>query len=378
MRGGVGLRKACPLGDLHTLTVALAFVLAALALAAAGCFTAPEACHDCRSDGVDSGGVDRAPPVDHVAGSDTGAAGALGSGGATGAGGRIGTGGAMGVGGTPGAGGTPGTGGRPGVGGAPGVGGTPGVGGMGTGGAPGVGGTPGTGGAIVDVDLVAWYRFDETTGTSATDSSGHARTATLGTMGTGTATFSTTRQVGTGSLNLASSSSTVGGFATVPASLDTMGATTAVTIACWVNVRTGRTWQRAFDFGSSSTTTYMFLTTQQAAVTPNSPRFAITTGGNTTEQVIDMTTRAALSTGVWHHLAVVLGAGATYTGTLYIDKVAVGTNPAMSLRPSDLGNSLNNWIGRSQFAVDVLFDGQIDDFRIYKRALTAAEIAALP
>jgi hypothetical protein len=346
----------------------------ALALAGAGCFASPEACQDCRSDGVDAGGgVDHASPADHVVGIDTGAAGALGSGGA---GGRIGTGGTVGTGGTPGLGGAVGTGGTPGVGGM-GVGGTPGVGGMGTGGAPGVGGTPGTGGAIVDIDLVAWYRFDETSGTSATDSSGHARTATLATMGTGTATFSTTHQVGTGSLNLASSSNTAGGFATVPASLNTMGATTAVTFACWVNVRTGRMWQRVFDFGSS-TTTYMFLTTQQAVLTPSSPRFAITTGGNGAEQVIDMTTRANLSTGAWHHLAVVLGAGAPYTGTLYIDKVAVGSNPAMTLRPSDLGNSLNNWIGRSQFAPDFLFDGQIDDLRIYKRALTAAEIAALP
>jgi hypothetical protein len=197
-------------------------------------------------------------------------------------------------------------------------------------------------------------------------------------MGTGTAAFSTTRQVGTGSLNLASASNTVGGFATVSASLNTMGATTAVTIACWVNVRTNRIWQRVFDFGSSSTTTYMFLTTQQAMLAPNSPRFAITTAGNTAEQVIEMTTRATLTTGVWHHLAVVLGAGATYTGILYLDKVAVGSNAAMNLRPSDLGNSVNNWIGRSQFAADSLFDGQIDDFRIYKRALTAAEIAALP
>ena len=91
-----------------------------------------------------------------------------------------------------------------------------------------------------------------------------------------------------------------------------------------------------------------------------------------------MTTPAALSTGAWHHLAVVLGAGATYTGTLYIDKVAVGTNAAMTLRPSNLGNTANNFIGRSAFAADPYFDGYIDDFRIYKRALTAAEITALP
>ena len=50
----------------------------------------------------------------------------------------------------------------------------------------------------------------------------------------------------------------------------------------------------------------------------------------------------------------------------------------MTLRPSNLASTTNNWIGRSQFAVDPLFDGLIDDFRIYSRALTATEIAALP
>jgi hypothetical protein len=43
----------------------------------------------------------------------------------------------------------------------------------------------------------------------------------------------------------------------------------------------------------------------------------------------------------------------------------------------------HNWIGRSPGAALSVtsgggFDGMIDDFRIYKRVLSAAEIAALP
>jgi hypothetical protein len=141
-------------------------------------------------------------------------------------------------------------------------------------------------------------------------------------------------------------------------------------------VRTGRLWQRVFDFGNSNTTGYMFLSTQSDS-NPNSPRFAITTTTNTAEQQIIRTTPTVLSTGTWHHLAIVLGTGSTYTGTLYIDKVAVGSNNAMTLRPSNLGNTANNWIGRSQWP-DPYFDGYVDDFRIYRRALTATEISALP
>ena len=255
-----------------------------------------------------------------------------------------------------------------------------GVGGAGVGGAGmGGAGVGGVGGAMIDSALVAWYQMDDGSGTTAVDASGHGRNATLTPVGGGTAAFSTTHQVGTGAMNLASSSPTVGGFAVVPASLQTMGATTAITIACWVNVRTNRAWERIFDFGNSQTAGYMFLTTAQGMTTPNSPRFAISETGNTGEQVINMTTPAVLSAGAWHHLAVVLGAGNPYTGTLYIDKVVAGTNTAMTFRPSNLGNTTNNWIGRSQFnAADALFDGLIDDFRIYSRALSAAEIAALP
>ena len=42
-----------------------------------------------------------------------------------------------------------------------------------------------------------------------------------------------------------------------------------------------------------------------------------------------------------------------------------------------IGNTPNNWIGRSAFVADPYFAGLIDDFRIYNRALSAAEISTL-
>jgi len=353
------------------------FVALTLAVAGAGCFSAPETCSDCNfgAGGSGAGGLRGGGGTLGGGGSMLGAGGS--TTGAGGSGGGVSTGG-TGMGGSN----TGGTGaGGAGVGGK-GMGGS-GMGGSGMGGASmggsgmGGAGVGGAGGAI-DVALVAWYKFDDGSGTTAVDSSGHARNATLSAVGGGTAAFSTTHQVGTGSLNLTSGGQGVGGLVTVPASFQTMGATTAITIACWVNVRTNRAWERVFDFGNSSTAGYMFLTAQQAQNTPNSVRFAISQTGNTAEQAINMTTPAVLSAGVWHHIAVTLGTGATYTGTLYIDKAVAGSNTAMTLRPSNLGNTPNNWIGQSQFAVDPLFDGFIDDFRIYSRALSAAEIAALP
>ena len=246
---------------------------------------------------------------------------------------------------------------------------------LGRGGSGGAGG--GTGGAPAG-DIVLWYRFDDASGTVAVDSAtaaGAPHDGTLMTAGTGTATFSTVHQVGTGALALNGSSSTNSAYVSVPASLDALGATTAITIACWINVTTDRAWGRLFDFNNTSTTGYMFLTTYQNQKTPNSVRFAISAAGNSGEEQISSTGR--LTTAAWHHVAVVLDAGAPYTGTLYVDGVAAGTNAAMTLRPSSLGNTTNNWIGRSAYTADPYFAGLIDDFRVYNRALSAAELTAL-
>lgn len=106
-----------------------------------------------------------------------------------------------------------------------GTGGFSGTGGMGTGGRVGSGGADNSvGGNAVDPDLVLWYRFDESTGTSATDSSGHGQTGTLASMGTGTVTFSPTHAVGTGSINMTGQGTSGGGYVVVPQSLQSMGA----------------------------------------------------------------------------------------------------------------------------------------------------------
>jgi len=49
----------------------------------------------------------------------------------------------------------------------------------------------------------------------------------------------------------------------------------------------------------------------------------------------------------------------------------------MTLRPSTIGNTTNNWIGRSAWSPDPYFGGLLDDFRVYNRALSASEITTL-
>jgi hypothetical protein len=49
----------------------------------------------------------------------------------------------------------------------------------------------------------------------------------------------------------------------------------------------------------------------------------------------------------------------------------------MTLHAADLGATTNNFLGKSQFSVDPFFAGSIDDFRVYRRALSREQITAL-
>ena len=65
------------------------------------------------------------------------------------------------------------------------------------------------------------------------------------------------------------------------------------------------------------------------------------------------------------------------TGTLYEDGVQVGQNTAVTVLPSAIGNgtTTNNVLGESNYAADNTLKGKVKNFRIYNRALTAAEVA---
>ena len=130
-----------------------------------------------------------------------------------------------------------------------------------------------------------------------------------------------------------------------------------------------RAWQRIFDFGTG-TTTYMFLSPNSGGT--GAVRFAITTTGGGGESIVSA---PATLVGAWHHLAVVIN-GTSRTIQLYVDGVTVAEGPTQQL-PADLGATTQNWIGRSQYEGDAYFMGMLDEFRIYDRALSVAEVRYL-
>jgi hypothetical protein len=198
--------------------------------------------------------------------------------------------------------------------------------------------------------------FDETSGTTASDRSGNGWNGTLVNSPTWVA----------GHSGNAVDLNGTNQYVSLPSGV--VSGNDAITIAAWVNLDAVSTWARIFDFGSG-TNTYMFLTPKNGA--NSRVRFAIKNNGSS-EQIIDGT--AALPTGGWHHVAVTLNGS---TGILYVDGVQVGSNTAMTIKPSDLGATSQNWIGRSQYTTDPYLNGRVDNFRIYSRALSAADIASL-
>jgi hypothetical protein len=140
------------------------------------------------------------------------------------------------------------------------------------------------------------------------------------------------------------------------------------TISAWVNPQATPTWSRIFDFGSG-TGTYMFLATSAGTT----PRFAITVDGNAAGAEQTINAPSPLPLGQWSHIAVTLSGT---TARMYVNGVQVAQNAAMSLTPSSMGNTTQNFIGKSQYD-DPLLQAAVDDFQIYDRALSDAEIGAL-
>ena len=181
--------------------------------------------------------------------------------------------------------------------------------------------------------LVAWYPCESAVGTSGmslSDSTGHGNDGTLLAAADGGPGYSFAAGKVSNALDLAYANK---GYVALPAGL--LADACEATIATWVYINSNANpWTRIWDFGQD-TNAYMFLT----PITNYDQRakFAITVSGTTGEQSIEAP--SAVPTLKWTHVALVLGPSG---GTLYFDGAPVGTNSTMTLRPADLGRTVNN------------------------------------
>ena len=137
------------------------------------------------------------------------------------------------------------------------------------------------------------------------------------------------------------------------------------TITCWVNFNniTGRSWERIFDFGNGQSNDNILIAHFSTSTTI---RFDIYNGSSRTE-VLEVSNYFNNNTWVFISVTTVSG-----SNKLYKNGSLVSSNS--TTYPSPNVTRTSNFIGKSNWQSDLLLDGQISDFRMYSRILSAEEI----
>lgn len=203
--------------------------------------------------------------------------------------------------------------------------------------------------------LIAYYPFNG----SGNDESGNAYNATLINC-----LFATNRL---GAANASCKLNGTNGFAILPS----LSFGSQFTFSAWFqfDALSGRSFQRVFDFGNGVGVDNIILCQD---TTTTAIRFEL--DGSTASPGNSMVkTPAILQTGRFYQAVCVLTNGNTMT--LYLNGELVGSqNLSFTYRQN---TRTNNFFGKSNWAVDSLFKGSIDDVRIYNRALSPSEVQQL-
>jgi hypothetical protein len=210
--------------------------------------------------------------------------------------------------------------------------------------------------AVAADGLVVHYPLDQTSGTTATDASGHDRNATVN----GDATW-----LGGEGLSLDGTDD----YVRLPD--DLMRDLTSITVSVQVRIADDQAtpyfiWGLGNSSGSSGNG-YLFTT-------GDTYRTSIATGNWSTERTVSAGRN--LARDVWKTLTYTLSGG---TAVLYEDGVEVARKTGVTITPAQIGGGTTtaNYLGRSLYSGDRYLKGQVRDFRLYDRALTASEVAEI-
>lgn len=202
-----------------------------------------------------------------------------------------------------------------------------------------------------------------------------------------------------GSTNGNQAPSSIAAYVDLPNGI--LSARTDLTLEFWATPLANQTWHRLFDFGRMTRTgmgagAFPGEIRPDASGTPgntqalNSIMFALNRGttantqmlegrtGGTTQQ--QLSTSRTLPLGTQAHIVVTYAAGVgTFAATggrlsWFHNGTAAGSVD-VSFRLSGI-EDVNNWLGRSQWTGDAQSNVSFNEFRIYSRVLTPAEITA--
>ncbi|MCA9237651.1 MAG: LamG domain-containing protein [Planctomycetales bacterium] len=207
--------------------------------------------------------------------------------------------------------------------------------------------------------LVVHYKLDETSGTTATDSSEYGRD---GAYTGGVALNQAGPFPGRGAVAAEFDGSD--DHIVLPSLSTTFSK--GLTFALWAKPTANANWARFFDLGNGAGVDNLIFTRYG---TSSYLRFELQDGS--------LGDRALWADGgiindQWHHYAVTVDSSGT--GTIYRDGVALSSG-SVGL-PGNVTRTLN-YVARSNYGGDAKFKGGIHDVRIYDQGLTAAEVMQL-
>lgn len=142
------------------------------------------------------------------------------------------------------------------------------------------------------------------------------------------------------------------------------------TIATWIKLPTNQGINtRVFDFGNN-TSNFMILIPWITTANGANMRYKITCATGTNDKYIPY----ALPLGTWQHV-VISQTGAVFK--VYVNGALQYTDSNSTVKPSDMGVTTQNYLGRSQYSTDAYSDHVYDDFRIYDYALSDQNVTNL-
>jgi hypothetical protein len=144
-----------------------------------------------------------------------------------------------------------------------------------------------------------------------------------------------------------------------------------ITFSIWVRFTSITTWARLIDLQqSTSLDTGIFISIKG---TPNGPEVALIIKiGSTTFLYSNWSNSLISKLNVWRHIVVSLSSSGALN--VYLDNVKINSNETATI-PNLTWNF--RYINKSAFSADGVFNGQMDDFRIYDRVLSATEVSQL-
>ncbi|MFX3647528.1 MAG: immunoglobulin-like domain-containing protein [Paenibacillus sp.] len=236
-------------------------------------------------------------------------------------------------------------------------------------------------GPTPSTDPVVHYSFDADTvnGTTLNDISGNGHHATL----VGGATINEEDRIGKTGASLELNGST--GYVKLPDHLIQSLNLEKATFSTWVQMDKNQANQRIFDFASETgrqvNRNTMYLSTQGdtgslefAVVTPFTEKFSNDSTKLGSDYKYAVRNADLLPTKAWQHVAITMD---EFDAVLYVNGQEVKRSSTFNVEPRMLLETTMNYIGKSRNGSHSLFDGKLDDFRIYNRALSGEEITTL-